>query len=1035
MNRSIQYRPLAAVLLATIGAGAVAAPPGSALPDGNLHFVRLNAQAHPAGQDGITLTVGLAPDDGNPATCGASSTLTARVGDSINICYTVTNTSATTLQYQTLVDSVDGTIFSLMPQTIEPGASYQYNRLVTASATTTYQDTWTAADTPPGYTASAGTYDFVDISGTGTPLNTTDDGNALVTMPFAFTFYGTTSNQLDIGNNGGILFGDQTLSLSASESPLPYPFMGAAILPFWDDLYDSSGNVYWQAQGDAPNREVIVQWNRPHYSFPDPSPQNIDVEAILREDGTLSFEYQNTVFGDPNNPSFDNGGSATVGLQDTDGAAATQYSFDTPSLANGTAIDWQVAQPTAYSATAESTLTVEAALVPPTISVTPDPLTATGTPGGNSVGVPVTVANAGDSPLGWSVVEAPGGAADPTPQHARAHTAPKSLLEHKREMLAAAKVAGNYRVAAPNAVPTRVTGSVPGCDASTAGIIIHDDGVPESGYGTAVSTIQSVTFVDKFTPASYPATFTSACVSFLNSNGQTSQDFDLVVYDDSGDGGGPGTELGHVSATATQLPGQLQSAFFSVDLSSLVLNIASGSVYIGVRYNPIVPGGTYIAADQSENTANAGGYALFDSGDGTDAFTPIGTAYPAYRALLIRAVAADDYCASAADVPWLSLDVGGGMVDAHGSQTINATFDPSALDDGYYAATLCFGSADPNHPRLAVPVGFTVGTVAPSATATPAAGLDLDAAFGQAASGSVTLGNTGTPGSHLDYTIGTAPNDCSAPSAVSWLSANPASGDVAANGSATVSVQADSYGLAAGSYSALLCVATNDAQHSTIAIPVSLAVGRADRVFADGFDGQGEAVALVLDDGTPDPLYSATYDGPFIWLNQFTPDTDQLPFALNQVQVWWSSDNNIPIGAHFDVYVYTDADRDPSNGATLVASLPGQSVTTLDGFQTIALPRPVTIGRDDGDVLIAVVASDGMIAADNSQFPAAIDPSSTQRRSWIGVYANGAPSVPAVLPADGTFGVVEDVSNGNITGNWMIRGGGVTTAGAPVSLH
>jgi len=68
-----------------------------------------------------------------------------------------------------------------------------------------------------------------------------------------------------------------------------------------------------------------------------------------------------------------------------------------------------------------------------------------------------------------------------------------------------------------------------------------------------------------------------------------------------------------------------------------------------------------------------------------------------------------DYCADMADVPWLSLSVGGGVVSPQSQQTITATLDPSGLAPGAYSATLCIASSDPRNRRLPVHVAFNVG--------------------------------------------------------------------------------------------------------------------------------------------------------------------------------------------------------------------------------------------------------------------------------------------------------------------------------------
>jgi len=103
-----------------------------------------------------------------------------------------------------------------------------------------------------------------------------------------------------------------------------------------------------------------------------------------------------------------------------------------------------------------------------------------------------------------------------------------------------------------------------------------------------------------------------------------------------------------------------------------------------------------------------------------------------------------------------------------------------------------------------------------------------------------TIDSFGLPGNWLIRATGIAGGgggDCSNPSDVPWLDESPASGTVAAGASQDVTVTADATGLDPGSYSAVLCVTTNDPDHALVAVPVSLTVTVDDRIFADGFDG------------------------------------------------------------------------------------------------------------------------------------------------------------------------------------------------------
>lgn len=83
---------------------------------------------------------------------------------------------------------------------------------------------------------------------------------------------------------------------------------------------------------------------------------------------------------------------------------------------------------------------------------------------------------------------------------------------------------------------------------------------------------------------------------------------------------------------------------------------------------------------------------------------------------------------------------------------------------------------------------------------------------------------------------------CQNPSDVPWLSESPASGTVAPGASTDVTVTANAASLIAGSYSANLCVATNDPTQPLTAVPVTLTVTpapAADDIFCNGFENGG----------------------------------------------------------------------------------------------------------------------------------------------------------------------------------------------------
>jgi len=186
----------------------------------------------------------------------------------------------------------------------------------------TYQDS-RSADGP--------VYEWIDATD-GTALNLGDDEEVNVTLPFPFTFYGTSSTAIRVGNNGGLLFNATSGDLGVTNGDLGTTTSNNLIVPFWDDIDSDTGNVYYTTVGTAPNRMFVIEWyNRPHYS----NVGNATFELILYE-GTnnIKFQYQDVVFGDTN---YDYGASATVGIRGS-GSNYLQYSYNQPVLSNGLAI-------------------------------------------------------------------------------------------------------------------------------------------------------------------------------------------------------------------------------------------------------------------------------------------------------------------------------------------------------------------------------------------------------------------------------------------------------------------------------------------------------------------------------------------------------------------------------------------------------------------------------------------------------------------------------------------------------------------------
>jgi hypothetical protein len=177
-------------------------------------------------------------------------------------------------------------------------------------------------------------------------------------------------------------------------------------------------------------------------------------------------------------------------------------------------------------------------------------------------------------------------------------------------------------------------------------------------------------------------------------------------------------------------------------------------------------------------------------------------------------------CAAPADVSWLSIAPAGGSVSPAGSDVPDVTLDSTGLVPGVYTAALCIASNDADEPLITVPVTLEVLGVP-----------EIDVAPSELASTQLpdvitilplSIANLGTAA--LDWSAGEAPADCAAPADVPWLAIAPAAGSVSPGGAGLPAVTFDSTGLAAGLYTARLCIASNDADEPVVAVPVTLQV-------------------------------------------------------------------------------------------------------------------------------------------------------------------------------------------------------------------
>jgi len=125
----------------------------------------------------------------------------------------------------------------------------------------------------------------------------------------------------------------------------------------------------------------------------------------------------------------------------------------------------------------------------------------------------------------------------------------------------------------------------------------------------------------------------------------------------------------------------------------------------------------------------------------------------------------------------------------------------------------------------------------PAATVAPG-DVEVTVVHGGSANDMFGLTNSGDVGSTLTYTIDTAPITCASPGPVAWLGRSPDQGSVAAGATATITASVDASNLTAGSYTAMICVHSNDPAHALIEVPVNVTVDvdPNDVIFASGFE-------------------------------------------------------------------------------------------------------------------------------------------------------------------------------------------------------
>lgn len=759
-----------------------------------LSFVSGVASAgNPANPD-LSLSYTVTSSDLDPDTCAAEQIISVQPGDQVKFCYEVTNTGDVTLNFHDLFDTGPGAgqILSSFPFTLAPKESVFTTRLATIASSQINTATWTARDVEPGYgfltsnDTGGPVFAFEDISTTGTGLALGDDAEANVTVPFAVSFYGTSGSDVRIGNNGGVIL---AATGDVAFTNLVLPDATAPTLrmyPFWDDLDSETGNVYYETRGTAPNRRFIVQWHdRSHFPGTVGSTNTVTFQVVLTEGSTdILFQYLDVAFGVVASPELDNGGSATVGLNQS-ATAANQFSFNTPSLQNNLAIRWSVSAPPLEASDSDIAAVRARA---PALVVNPEELAGTVFEGQTAIDT-LTIGNAGDDPLTWALDEAPSeGAHIPT---------------RPRVVWPAQDSAGTDSLQADNSAAAHVSvGKVedrPSAPTQRAGVV--DFRLGGGAQAFAAKLFPAPSQLEGFNTSS-PGVTSPIGASFTNgffAGAFAGSDFSRLFAIDASATSPTVNQLFTISTTTGAI------AFVASALPQ------TGDSWTGMSFDPIT--NTMYASAAGGTPISSRLYTL-------NTTTGVATVVGQIGAGIIIDIAIN----AAGQVFGVSISTPDSLVAIDKATGLGTTVGPLGVD-GNFAQGLAFDKA---------------ADILYWASYRSAPGGELYTV--NTATGATTLvGLLGTGGEYDAFDIATSAGPCSSPEDISWLDVSPTSGTIAAGGDDTeVTVTYNAAGLAVGEYSANLCLTSNDPARGLVRIPVELTVETPpDIIFQNGFEGSG----------------------------------------------------------------------------------------------------------------------------------------------------------------------------------------------------
>ncbi|MGD6851721.1 MAG: post-COAP-1 domain-containing protein [Candidatus Bathyarchaeia archaeon] len=203
-------------------------------------------------------------------------------------------------------------------------------------------------------------YKWIEIENEGNVIpGGFDQFPNVVDIGFSFNYYGESFDQIGIYNCGILAFAPYAYLNLTSNSIEPItnseeihgfisPFFDCIVSRFDIQSFQFIDSVYYQTLGTAPNRTFVIEWVDVRYfdftslnqNFEDPTiGAGITFEAILNEEsGDIVFQYKDALFLETAFSQHENGGAASIGIEDLSGIIGTSYSFREPVITDGLAI-------------------------------------------------------------------------------------------------------------------------------------------------------------------------------------------------------------------------------------------------------------------------------------------------------------------------------------------------------------------------------------------------------------------------------------------------------------------------------------------------------------------------------------------------------------------------------------------------------------------------------------------------------------------------------------------------------------------------